>query len=202
MNIHRMRNFFLEMDVVPEQIDVLQSFCRDYVNYRQITLLLESLAERSYEVFFISISNSCVLCCITSWCLLFGNPRNNKIHWHRSAPDEGISIDGEIVDNSDYKIIVGDVLSAACSRHGKVLDQYVSEMVEFRNKYTAHRDIGEYGPLPFLSAAFDIASAYMSWLSDEIFWEKPPETLEELQASYESIVKSVLMGHRIKATQL
>ncbi|WP_148208331.1 hypothetical protein [Solidesulfovibrio magneticus] len=202
MNIHRMRNFFLEMNVIPEQIGVLQSFCKDYVNYRKIMLLLKSLDKRSNEDFFISISNSCVLSCVTSWCLLFGNPKNNKIHWHRSAPENGVSIDGEVVDNSEYKIIVGSILSNACSRHDKILDQYVFEMVCFRNKYAAHRDIGEYRPLPFLNAAFGVASAYMSWLSDEIFWAQPLETLEELQVSYESIVDSVLIVHNINAVQL
>lgn len=195
MKVHRMRRFFLDVNVIGEQLDVLYDIHRYYTNYRKIFELCRRLEGDASEEFFISVLNSCAMSCVMSWCLLFGNPRNSKIHWHKSAPESGASVDGDEINNEHYKVVVRSILEGVCAENGKILEEYMNEMIAFRNKYAAHRDLGNYKPLPFLDVAIEIASAYMDWLGDEIFWGEPLVSLKEFEVAYEPKVDAVLKLH-------
>ena len=188
MPIHRMKTYFLEIDLVAEQISALYSFGRSYMYYRKINDA-SNLIDGPRKSFWIHTANTHAMMSVVEWCHVLGNDCRSKIHWHNTAPRKGISEDGEKICNDNYKSEVRHALRLPYNWSNKELRKYVESVIRFRNKYTAHRDVGNFCPLPHLDKAYIIANAYLSWVINEIPWDsEPQQTLLEMQSVFESEV--------------
>ena len=192
MTIERTKNFFLETDVVAAQIDALYSFGRSYFYSERIKEVIGDMQE-PHKCFWLHTRFVHINMAVIEWCNVLGNDCRSKIHWHNAAPRQGISTDGTKVNNGQFKSTVRAALRDPYGWSNSDLISYVKNVVRFRNTYSAHRDIGQFGELPFLDKAYKLANVYLTWLVLEIPWSgNPQQTLLEKKASFLAEINEAL----------
>jgi len=121
------------------------------------------------------------------WCMVFGSDGSNPIHWKNLSAAES----GELLDDFRKNLPDETGLSLVQWR------LYWDEMLEFRNKYAAHRELDYRKPVPSFDTAMDIVFYYDRWIRKVISpdtFEEPPlvDTARDLKARFEVLSRQLL----------
>lgn len=151
-------------DVFVIQFPIVKQFIYHLTYYR--ALLTEYSARGVQDEFWSLTIDAHLLRATINWCMVFGSDNSNPIHWKKifSAPSEKLY---SRFRSGLYKEIGLDA---------QEWKAYWTAMIDFRNRYAAHRD-GEYtNPVPHFDPALAAAFHYDQWVRTVI----APIPLDEL----------------------
>jgi hypothetical protein len=157
------------------QWPVLRDFALHYVSYQEINHLLDNMDAKQFKEFWVLTNDAHLLQAINYWCMVFGTAGSNPVHWKKV-----------VEQHEDFRKIIIDIRPD--------WENYWKEIIDFRNKYSAHREIQFDDPVPLLGDALEIAFAYDGWIRDYI---KPDRlegpTLKEIATEYRENVATSLI---------
>ncbi|GFM34187.1 hypothetical protein [Desulfovibrio subterraneus] len=168
----------LKINLIGQQVLSLTSFGRSYAYYRAFISRVDD-AEQINRNFIKQASTCFVKECLIQWCIVFGSPKNNNLHYKNTTHYGAL------------KEINTKINSELGYQQSKT-NTYMQSVKKFRDRYIAHTDItpegrGRWQSLPYLEPAFTIANTYTEWLIAEIPWGQPrQESLRELRPTFEA----------------
>lgn len=151
-------------EVFVEQLPLIDHFVKHLIHHRSIKPWL-SRAHLS-SPFWTDTSNAHLLQACIYWCMVFGSDRTNPTHWKELSDDDSDAL---------QESFRADLYSSLCTTPAE-WNKYREEMVSFRNKYVAHRELGHSQPVPMLDRALEVAFHYDDWIRKAI----APDILDEL----------------------
>ncbi|MFC5651999.1 hypothetical protein ACFPYJ_23340 [Paenibacillus solisilvae] len=137
--------------VFKEQIHILRDFLYHYSSFRLIHEEFDNLIKFGSQEFWVFTINAHYFQAINLWCMVFGTDKN-ETHWRKLGLNE------------DFKIKILDSLNL----NNEDYYSYWNSVVEWRNKYSAHRVPGFLEPTPDLKLARKVALLYEDWVSTNI----------------------------------
>jgi hypothetical protein len=145
-----------ELNIVAHQFIILSKFLYHYRSYKELLCNYQKLI--GDQAFWVSTIDAHLMQCFNYWCMVFGSDKNNDTHWknlkfnlHEGEDGFDKRLFNELnINKEEWKIAW-------------------KEIIDFRNKYTAHRDIGFSRPVPYLDYAYKTVFIYDKWLIEEIF---------------------------------
>ena len=152
-NILHTKQFKLNKEIVEIQLDLLWKFTRSLAYYRAINLDFQILGRN--KEFWLHTMNSNYLRALTDWCIVFGAD-SNESHWKNLSQDE--------IDK--LKLEVRPLILTSANFTKSDWDKYHTEITDFRNGYSSHRNIDFSCNVPSLDEAYEIAKSYFEWLKE------------------------------------
>jgi len=111
---------------------------------------------------------------------LFGTD-DNELHWKKASKSDG------------FIGRVRSLITSVFNGNFESWKNYREEMCNFRNTYSAHRNVGAYKPVPLLDEGFDVAASYFDFLVEEFGpWSGHQPFLSEYVESHRKITLSKL----------
>lgn len=150
--------------VFTEQIYAVRDFLFHYSSYRILHQNFTILSKQSSDEFWVYTINAHYFQAINLWCMVFGT-NNNEIHWKKLGL------------NQDLKTLIMSELDV--SEKDYLL--YWNEIINWRNKLSAHRVPNFRASVPDLKIARKIVFVYEKWLHKnmDIIFEFSLETYED-----------------------
>lgn len=99
------------------------------------------------------------------WCMIFGSDGCNPTHWKNLTSDQ----------SDELKRSFRDGLPKSTGIDWKHWKKYHKEMVDFRNKFAAHREPEYKEAIPNFDIAFKVVYYYDHWIREVI----APDVMEE-----------------------
>jgi hypothetical protein len=137
--------------VFHEQIHILRDFLFHYSGFRLLHEEFDNLIKFGSQEFWVLTINAHYFQAINLWCMVFGTNKN-ETHWKKIGLKE------------DFK----SVILSSLDLDDVTYSTYWSSVVDWRNKYSAHRVPGFLEPTPDLKLARTIALLYEDWVSTNI----------------------------------
>jgi hypothetical protein len=162
--------------VIGNQIHLLIEYSQSYSFFNTVAKNIDSSA--SDAAYWAHLSNVTLTDLIIKWCKVFGTD-DNELHWKKASVSNGYidHIRGLIIGRFDNNL--------------DSWGQYRKGVINFRNTYSAHRNVEEYAPVPFSSKSFEIAELYFNFLIDDLSpWSGHQPYLGEYFEVHEKIVLS------------
>jgi hypothetical protein len=135
-----------------EQYPLVRQFIKSITLFREIKAATEK-ADLESE-FWIQTINAHLLQATNYWCMVFGSDDRNKTHWKNLS---GVDIDNL---QESFRSGVVDELKIRFDDWAK----YQKEIVQFRNRYSAHRELSYSKPVPNFDIAIEVAFFYDKWV--------------------------------------
>ena len=129
--------YSLYKEVVEAQMTLLCNFVHSLAFYRTIRQDYDRIEDN--KKFWTHFMNSCYLRAITDWCIVFG-ANNNEAHWKKTAKNK----------NEEFKSEIRPMIYSAAEISQNKWKEYHKEVVDFRNRYAAHRNIDYKDNVPLL----------------------------------------------------
>ena len=164
-------------DVFVKQVDMSDHFARHLIHYRAIKSNPTLHWTRSW--FWTDTCDAHLLQATICWCMIFGSRGQNEIHLQRLAVDQADELQQSFKSN----------LLSALRISESEWEAYWTEMLAFRNKYAAHRELGFKQPVPIFDRALEAAFCYDQWVREVIhpdMFDSPP--LEQLVGEWQRSV--------------
>ena len=160
-------NKHYDPDVFRNQFPIVKKFVYHLTYYRT---LLTGYRERGLQDEFWTLTiDAHLLRATINWCMVFGSDKTNPTHWKRLSVKEPQKL---------YKSFRGG-LSQETGLNVQQWQRYWNSMVDFRNKYAAHREWNFSKPVPNFDIALAVAYHYDNWvrkvISPDVFDEPPIE---------------------------
>ena len=154
-------------DVFTNQFPIVKGFVYHLTYYRA---LLTGYRERGLQDEFWTLTiDAHLLRATINWCMVFGSDKTNPTHWKRLSAKESEKL---------YKSFRSG-LSQETGLNEQQWQRYRNSMVDFRNKYAAHREWNFNNPVPNFDIALAVAYHYDNWvrnvISPDVFDEPPIE---------------------------
>jgi hypothetical protein len=137
--------------VLTEQLYILRDFLFHYTSYRVLQQKFYELSKLGSQEFWICTLNAHYFQAINLWCMIFGS-NNNETHWRK------LGLPGELQP---------EILKATGMTENEYKN-YWDSVIEWRNKYSAHRDPDFRESTPDLKLARTIVIAYENWVEENI----------------------------------
>jgi hypothetical protein len=134
-----------------EQIYILRDFLYHYASYRCLHQNFENLVKLGSQEFWVLTINAHYFEAINLWCMVFGTD-NNETHWKKL----GLC--------SDLKPLILTNLDLTNENYSL----YWHSIIEWRNKYSAHRVPGFLKTTPDLKLARNVVIVYEEWLEKNV----------------------------------
>jgi len=151
-----------DADVFRVQFPVARRFIYHLTFYR---ILRAAYAEQKLESeFWAPTTDAHLLQAAILWCIVFGSDGSSSLHWKHLNPQDAQSL------QADFR----QKLVRRLSINWGQWEIYWKDMVDFRNRYAAHRD-GYDKPVPNFDMALEVAYFYDEWVRQVI----SPDLLEE-----------------------
>jgi hypothetical protein len=172
-------------EIFCEQFPLVKYFVCHLVYYRELNDKYRDLKLKSS--FWTFTIDAHLTRAVIYWCMVFGSEGCNPTHWKH--------LFGGNVDR--LRESFRQSLFRQTNLTPSTWDTYWKEMVNFRNEYVAHRELGYNKPIPYLDRALEVAYIYDEWIRDIIspdVFEEPPlkESVTELQQSIRPLVAELL----------
>lgn len=151
--------------VFVRQFPIVKWFIYHLICYRQV----KSCEDDFKSTFWAFTGDAHLRAATIYWCMVFGSHTNNPTHWKNLVRDEG-----------DLPELRAGFRKAVLSQTGFTDDQwdeYWQKIVDFRNRYVAHLDLGGFKDVvPLFDKAMDVAFAYDDWIRDLYpgIWQERP----------------------------
>lgn len=158
--------------VLNEQIYILRDFLFHYTSYRVLNQKFDELIKLGSQEFWVFTINAHYFQAINLWCMIFGT-NNNETHWRK------LGLSGEFTP---------EILKASGMTE-KEYKYYWDSVVDWRNKFSAHRVPGFREASPDLKLARTISIAYEDWV-DENISDSISFSLELYEANFEDELES------------
>ena len=172
-------------EIFREQFPLLKYFVCNLTYYRE---LHDKYHESGLKSPFWTLTiDAHLLQAVNYWCMVFGSEGCNPTHWKHLSEDK--------VD--PLRESFRQSLFRQTNFTASTWEQYWSEMLDFRNKYAAHRELNYKTPIPYFDHALEVAYAYDEWIRDIIspdVLEEPllRESATELQRSIQPLIMELL----------
>ena len=169
----------LNDDIVANQIGILQNeYCRSFTYFREIERHLSTLNKN--REFWVHLHNTLLNDAVLKWCKVFGAD-DNEVHWKKSS------------QNKEFHAAVRENL---LYRTGFTLEEwkaYHQIMRDFRNSYSAHRNISALKPVPWMDKSFDVAASFFDFIVDQYHpWAGHQPYLGEVRKHYQDEIISII----------
>ncbi|MBM4274706.1 MAG: hypothetical protein FJ134_09655 [Deltaproteobacteria bacterium] len=179
--------------VFMSQFPIVKRFIYHLVYYREIYKVYNK--HKLQCEFWTHTIDAHLLQAAILWCMVFGSDGCNPTHWKN-------------LSKSNYDELKTSFRNGLPANTGLTLHeyhQYWEKMIEFRNKYAAHRELNFNKPIPNFDVALKIAYYYDNWIrgviSPDIFDEPPlQESASKLKLRVEPLF-DVLLGHAKESQQ-
>ena len=168
----------LSDDIVANQFSVLYEYSRSFAYFRTISETLDQINDANKQ-YWIHSHNIFLNDGILKWCKVFGAD-SSKIHWKKASPSIRF-----------HSLIRERILANSGFTENEWKD-YHKEMCDFRNTYSAHRDIEDFKPVPMMDKSLDVASSFIDFIVDNNQWAGHPQHLKETYSQYVLEIQSVL----------
>jgi hypothetical protein len=133
--------------VLKEQYEILRQFLFHYSSYKCLHSKFEDLCKFGSQEFWVYTINAHYYQSINLWCMVFG-ANSNDTHWKK------LGLEGELKPTILPKLELNE----------EDYDLYWNRVVEWRNKYSAHRVPGFLKDTPDLKIARTIVFIYEDWI--------------------------------------
>ncbi|QYF82839.1 hypothetical protein KY492_00510 [Brevibacterium sp. PAMC21349] len=137
--------------VLSEQYEILRSFLYHYSSFRYLHQKFDNLCRFGSQEFWVYTINAHYFQSINLWCMIFGTD-NNETHWKK------LRLEGQLKPIILSKLELSE----------KDYDLYWNSLVEWRNKYSAHRVPGFIENTPDLKIARMVVFIYEDWVARNI----------------------------------
>ncbi|MEH7393522.1 hypothetical protein V7149_17210 [Bacillus sp. JJ1503] len=137
--------------VLSEQYEILRSFLYHYSSFRYLHKKFDDLCRFGSQEFWVYTINAHYFQSINLWCMIFGT-NNNETHWKK------LGLEGELKPIILSKLELSE----------KDYNLYWNKLVEWRNKYSAHRVPGFIENTPDLKIARMVVFIYEDWVAMNI----------------------------------
>lgn len=154
-----------------EQYEVLAAFVHHLAYYRTLADAYSKLQTRSE--FWKYTIDAHILRAVVNWCMIFGTD-SGELHWKSVVTDKPAQ--------SDFRGHLLKVLGFTDAQW----KTFWSDMIDFRNKYAAHR-CPPYPPVPTMDMALKAAIAYDDWFRQRVnaLFDEP-----SLQERYDRLART------------
>lgn len=149
--------------VFSRQYPVLRDFVYHYIEYKELHSLYQEYKDGNS--FWKYILDANLLQATIYWCMIFGADSSNPIHWKNLNTDKKDFIREDFRKN----------LLSSLNIKEKQWDNYWKEVVNFRDKFVAHRELNFNEPVPYFDTAFKVALFYDEWVRKLIY----PDYMED-----------------------
>lgn len=168
-----------------EQFPLVKYFIYHLTYYRELDPEYRQLELKS--TFWKLTIDAHLLQATIYWCMVFGSKGCNATHWKHLSEDNV----GRLQDSFRQTLFTQTNFSAS------TWDMYWNNILDFRNKYVAHRELNYKEPIPDFDQALEVAYVYDEWIRDVIspdILEEPPlkESAAELQRSIKPLIRDLL----------
>lgn len=145
--------FKFEEKIISNQMALLMEFSQSYALYRGVSEFLKS-NPMNLE-YWVHLNNISVNDLIIKWCKIFGTD-DNKTHWKKASHTAGFP-----------NFVRSRIVNTCFESNFEAWKDYRQEMINFRNNYSAHRDLGNFSEVPFLQMSFQTAACFFNFLVDD-----------------------------------
>lgn len=164
-------------DVLRWQYPVLRDFFYHYVTYKELIKNRENLT--GSLCFWKFTIDAHFKEAINNWCMVFG-AWNNSTHFKHVKFEENI--------DDPFKPYMLKELNLT----EEAYTELHNEITDFRNKFTAHREINFNERVPYLDIAYNVAVTYDLWVGKYVIFSDSLEMIiqnyrEELQKTIENL---------------
>jgi hypothetical protein len=172
-------------EIFCEQFPLVKYFVYHLIYYRELQHKYRQIDLKS--PFWTMTIDAHLTRAIIYWCMVFGSDGCNPTHWKQLSEDE------RGVVRESFRQALFSHANFTASTWAK----YWREVVNFRNEYIAHRELGYNKPIPYLDQALEVAYVYDDWIRDVIspdVFEEPPlkNSAAELQQTIKPLIAEVL----------
>ncbi|MCX7155247.1 MAG: hypothetical protein NTW45_02220 [Rhodocyclales bacterium] len=150
-------------EVFKSQYPVVKWFVYHLTYYR--TLSKGYREHRLQNEFWTLTIDAHLLRATINWCMVFGSDQSNPTHWKQLA----------IAESKTLHRSFREGLFRTTGLERDTWQQYWKGMINFRNKYAAHRELEYASPVPNFDTALAVAYYYDNWVREVIF----PDTFAE-----------------------
>lgn len=153
------------------QYEILVSCVHHFAYYRTLSKVYTDLQVESE--FWKWTIDAHILRANINWCMIFGTD-NSELHWKKA-----------IADKCSQSTFRNHLLNILGFTHDQ-WEAFRSNMMEFRNKYAAHRNL-PYPPTPIMDTALRVVTTYDEWFRDRL-----DATFDEpsLQKRYDRLMRT------------
>ena len=172
-----------QKEVFVQQLPIVDRFARHLIHYRAIKSNPTNHWTRSW--FWTDTCDAHLLQASMCWCMVFGSPGQNETHLRHLAIDQA----DELQKSFRAHLLTALRISAF------EWESYWTEMLAFRNKYAAHRELGFKQPVPIFDRALETALCYDEWVREVIYpdvFDSPP--LRQLVSEWQRSVGLEVSG--------
>jgi hypothetical protein len=139
-------------DVFINQYPIVKRFVYHLVSYKELIKLYKN--HNIASEFWIYTIDAHLLQAAMAWCMVFGAHGSNPTHWWNLSKDNQENIKDDFRKNLIINLKVTE-------KEWKV---YWHSMIDFRDKYVAHKEIGFSKPVPDFAIALKVAYFYDDWI--------------------------------------
>lgn len=139
-------------DVFMTQVPIVDRFVKHILLHRELKRLLtrEQLALNVWSL----TADAHLLQASITWCQVFG-ALHNRTHWRHLGANDSAALRRNFLRG----LATETTLTVAC------WNEYWRTMINFRNRYAAHKELGNYpGPVPSFDHALEVAYYYDAWV--------------------------------------
>ncbi|WP_189421356.1 hypothetical protein [Cellvibrio zantedeschiae] len=129
-------------------IEYTQSYCFYKVVIEYFNENAKSIPDIEYWVHLLNVTANDL---IIKWCKVFGTD-DNELHWKKTSSSE------------HYEKTVRDLILKNFAGDIEQWREYRKSVCDFRNTYSAHRNIENYREFPELLPSFRVAESYFNFL--------------------------------------
>lgn len=176
-----------EHKVFMQQFPIVKMFIYHLTYHR---VLLKGYQEHQLQNEFWTLTiDAHLLRAVINWCMVFGSDKSEPTHWKQLS----------IINSKALYKSFRDGLFEATNLNRHTWPNYWKSMVDFRNKYAAHRELEFKDPVPKFEMALTVAYYYDTWvrgiISPKSLDEPPFEIFAKtLGKSMVPVVERLLMG--------
>lgn len=174
-----------KQEILIHQLPLVDHFVKHLTYYRTIRSNIDHYEPSS--PFWSDTCDAHLLQATSYWCMVFGSHDSNETHWKKL-----VATDSEAAIKSFREGLYKELGVSE-----KEWNAYWKEMVAFRNKYAAHRELKFQGVVPRFDLAFAAALYYEDWVREVIYPHEltdPPlrQQVAELEAKVSSEIVAAL----------
>lgn len=137
--------------IFTEQMYILRDFLYHYRSYSVLHRNFDELSKISSQEFWVFTINAHYYQAINLWCMIFGTNKN-ETHWKKLGLSKEFT----------------PIVLAAVDLTDKEYKNYWESVIEWRNKYSAHRVPNFREDTPDLKLARKVVLLYEEWVSENI----------------------------------
>ncbi|MGE1163213.1 hypothetical protein ACQJ0Y_07890 [Peribacillus simplex] len=163
-------------DILIRQVPILRDFLYHYSTYKELIHNVENLS--GPKLFWKFTADAHLLTFVNYWCMVFGS-KGNPTHYSKV----------DFTEEYDYVPFQEYFLEALDMTH-EDYEKYWQAMKGFRDKFSAHREIGYKEPVPYFDIAHKVALHYVSWLEKYNIMPSLEMMVEQYQEELQPMIES------------